>query len=188
MSELMRRRTRGGSRLRRALRTLAKDGGAVACVSVLLYCVVFNLSVVRGRSMAPGIHDGDRILVEPWSRAIGDFGRGDIAVLRSPIEPGLEYIKRIVALAGDEVLIADGRLWVNDELVEEPYADLGPAGESPLGDALVWTRVREGHCFVLGDNRPHSSDSRDFGQIPADLLRGRVRLRVWPPDRAGLLD
>lgn len=174
-------------RLRRTLRTLAKDGGAVACVSVLLYCLVFNLSVVRGRSMAPGIHDGDRILVEPWSRAIGDFGRGDVAVMRSPVEPGLEYIKRIVALPGDEVLIADGRLWVNDLLVEEPYAQLGEGVEG-VGDALVWTRVREGHYFVLGDNRPHSSDSRDFGQVPGDLLRGRVRLRLWPIERAGLID
>lgn len=188
MSDVVERLSARTGRVRRVLRTLAKDGGAVAVASVALYCLVFNLSVVRGRSMSPGIHDGDRILVEPWSRAIGDFGRGDVAVLRSPVEPGLEYIKRIVALPGDEVLIADGRLWVNSELVEEPYAALGDEDDRELGDAMVWTRVREGHYFVLGDNRPHSSDSRDFGQVPGDLLRGRVRLRVWPFGRAGLID
>jgi signal peptidase I len=176
---------RENSRLARAwhaLRVLAKDGCAVAGASALLYCLLFNLSVVRGRSMAPGIEDGDRILVEPWSRAIDDFDRGDVAVLRSPVEPGLEYIKRIVAVPGDDVLVTGGRLWVNGEPVDEPYAEIGD------DDVLHWTKVRAGHYFVLGDNRPHSSDSRDFGQVPAELLRGRVRLRLWPIGRAGLLE
>ena len=175
---------RVNARLRRwraTFATLAKDGFAVAGTSALLYCLLFNLSVVRGRSMAPGIEDGDRILVEPWSRAIGDFHRGDVAVLRSPVEPGLEYIKRIVAVPGDRVLVAGGRLWVNDAPVEEPYAAIGD------DEVIHFTKVRPGHYFVLGDNRVHSSDSRDFGQVPAELLRGRVRLRVWPIDRAGLL-
>ncbi|MEZ5978411.1 MAG: signal peptidase I [Planctomycetota bacterium] len=161
---------------------LVGDGGGVALASALLYCVLFNLSVVRGRSMEPGIHDGDRILVEPWTRAFGSYERGDVAVLRSPVEPGLEYIKRIVALPGDEVLILGSHLWVNGDLVEEPYA---VEIDEPV---IHWTRVKEGHFFVLGDNRPHSSDSREFGQVPQDLFRGKVRLRVWPPERVGMLD
>ena len=161
--------------------------GSVAQIGVLAvvaYALLFHLSVVRGSSMVPGIRDGDRILVDHLSYVLGDVHRGDVVVLRCPIDPSLDYIKRVIALPGDEVRIEDGGVYVNGDRIEEPYvAGADGAGVERRSD--LCERVERDHFFVLGDNRDHSSDSREFGQVSRELLRGRVDFRVWPPDRAG---
>jgi len=146
---------------------------------VVAYALLFHLSIVRGSSMAPGIHDGDRILVDHLSYFLGDVRRGDVVVLRCPLAPELDYIKRVIGLPGDDVRIEGGDVFVNGERLTEPYI----AGPDPR--SCLHEKVAPGHFFVLGDNREHSSDSREFGQVPRDFLRGRVELRVWPPERAG---
>lgn len=157
-------------------------GLRVTAVLFGLYALLFHVSVVRGNSMAPSIHDGDRILVAPWSLYLSQVERGDVVVLRYPLDPRLDYIKRVVGLPGDEVLLAGGRLWVNGTEVLEPYV------EEQDPESFVRTRVQAGHYFVLGDNRRRSSDSREFGQVPADHLRGVVDLRLWPISRVGPID
>jgi signal peptidase I len=152
-----------------------------ALVAAALYVVFFNLSVVRGNSMSPGIHDGDRILVEPWSYLLGGIERGDVVVLRYPLDPSVDYIKRVIGLPGDLVTLAGGHVWVNGELLEEPYI------QETDRDAYLSTRVADGQVFVLGDNRPRSSDSREFGQVPENYVRGRVDLRLWPLKRLGVV-
>jgi len=149
---------------------------------MLAYTLLFNLSVVRGASMQPGIHDGDRILVEPWSFLLSDVSRGDVVVLRSPQDPDLDYIKRVVGLPGEEVVVGPAGVFVNGERLSEPYAVGDHSGR------VLTTVVEPGHVFVMGDNRPHSADSRDFGLVPMADLRGRVDLRVWPPERMGLIN
>ncbi|MBI5434291.1 MAG: signal peptidase I [Planctomycetes bacterium] len=141
--------------------------------------LLFNLSVVRGSSMQPGIHDGDRIVIDPFAYLFGQVKRGDVVVLKYPLDPSVDYIKRVIGLPGDEVVIEAGIVWVNGVALEEPYvSDADPLSRSA-------TRVKPAHFFVLGDNRPRSSDSRDFGQVPAEYVRGRVEVRLWPFDRAG---
>jgi signal peptidase I len=148
----------------------------------LFYALFFNLSVVRGSSMAPGILDGDRILVEPWSYLLGPIERGDVIVLRYPLDPEIDYIKRVIGLPGDRVVLAQGKVWVNGELLQEPYvASIDPG-------SVLTTDVEPGQYFVLGDNRPRSSDSREFGCVPEAYVRGRVDLRLWPPARVGLIE
>ncbi len=159
-----------------------KDGLCAAVVAILFYTLSFNVSVVRGSSMSPGIHDGDRILIEPWSYVFAGVSRGDVVVMRSPVDPSVDYIKRVIGLPGDEILVAAGAVWVNGELLREPYA------VQEDRELFQWTRVIDEHYFVLGDNRPHSSDSREFGLVPASFLRGRVDLRVWPLPRMGWLE
>jgi signal peptidase I len=168
------------ARVQQRLQT-ALLGGRMAVVALLVWLLLFQVSVVRGSSMTPGIVDGDRILIEPWSYWMGAVRRGDVVVLRYPVDPSVDYIKRVVGLPGDLVAMAGGRVWVNGTLLDEPYA---------ISDPLTWQveHVRDGHYFVLGDNRPRSADSREFGQVAAELLRGRVDLRVWPPRRAGILE
>ncbi|MCP5020750.1 MAG: signal peptidase I [bacterium] len=143
----------------------------------------FNYSEVRGASMRPGIHDRDRILVDHVSYSFVEVERGDIIVLRYPLDPSLDYIKRVVALPGDEVVIQYGGLWVNGQPVEQPYVDVKSLDPS----TTLRTKVKEGHYFVLGDNRIRSSDSREFGQVKKSLVRGKVRFRIWPLDRVGLI-
>ncbi|QDU67602.1 signal peptidase I [Engelhardtia mirabilis] len=167
--------------LSRRARSL-RDGLFVSVAGMLAYTLLFNLSVVRGASMQPGIHDGDRILVEPWSFVFGHVNRGDIVVLRSPVDPQLDYIKRVVGLPGERVVVGPAGVFVDGSRLEEPYA------VTDRDDRVVSTVVDPGHVFVMGDNRPHSADSRDFGLVPVQDLRGRVELRVWPPARIGILD
>jgi signal peptidase I len=146
------------------------------------WMLLFHVSVVRGSSMLPGIEDGDRILVSPWSYAFEDVRRGDVVVLQCPSDARLDYIKRVVALPGDLVAMAGGELWVNGERADESYlAAIDP-------ESWCVTRVPDRHVFVLGDNRPRSSDSRDFGPVPAEAVRGRVEWRLWPPARAGRVE
>lgn len=145
----------------------------------VLYGLVFNFSVVRGSSMAPGIHDGDRILVNHISYLVQEVQRGDIVVLHYPLDPRLDYIKRVIGLPGDHVRVEGERVYLNGMLVEEPYIREGDPS------SRVEMLIGDNQCFVMGDNRRHSSDSRDFGLVPLENLVGKVDLRVWPFSRAG---
>jgi len=152
-------------------------------VLALAWGLAFNFSEVRGSSMEPGIHDRDRILVDHVSYMFADVTRGDVVVLRYPLDPSLDYIKRIVGLPGDEIVIDRGAVYINGEALPEPYVDA--ASIEPW--TSMRTTVRPGHYFVLGDNRRRSSDSREFGQVPMEYLRGKVRARLWPVERIGLI-
>ena len=150
---------------------------------LLAWALCFNFSEVRGGSMMPGIQDRDRILVDHVSYLFGPVERGDVIVMRYPMDPSLDYVKRVVGLPGDHVQIFDGFVWVNGALLEEPY--VAPTSNDPY--AFVDTVVQSNCYFVLGDNRIRSSDSREFGQVPHEYLRGKVRMRLWPPARAGMI-
>jgi len=148
---------------------------------LVLYVGVFHLSVVRGSSMTPSIHDGDRILIDPLTFLLQGVQRGDIVVLKYPLDPSVDYIKRVVGLPGDEIVIEGGQVWVNGRRLDEPYVG------DPDPFCSLRTHVRPAHYFVLGDNRLRSCDSREFGQVPQDYVRGKVELRLWPLARAGLI-
>lgn len=162
-------------------RVIRSIGSGIQILGLLAisYALLFHVSVVRGSSMTPGIEDGDRILVDHLSYVLGEVRRGDVAVLRCPVDEHLDYIKRVIAVPGDRVRIEDGIVRVNGELMPEPYV-VEPDRSTNLDEV-----VAPDHFFVLGDNREHSADSREFGQVHRRLLRGRVDLRVWPPERAG---
>ncbi|MEO6708166.1 MAG: signal peptidase I [Planctomycetota bacterium] len=151
----------------------------VCCLAFFAYVALFHISVVRGSSMAPGIHDGDRIVVDHFAYLLGPVKRGDVVVLKYPLDPSLDYIKRVIGLPGDEIMIDQGQVWVNGKELTEPYV----ASADPL--SRTFARVQPAHYFVLGDNRPRSSDSREFGQVPMDYVRGRVEVRLWPISRIG---
>jgi signal peptidase I len=157
-------------------------GLQLGVLMLVAYGLVFNFSVVRGSSMTPGIADGDRIVVDHLSYVLGDVQRGDIVVLEYPLDPQYDYIKRVIGLPGDKILIRDGEVRVNGRHLDEPYVQLQDENR-----CLSLTVAPESF-FVLGDNRPHSSDSREFGLVPRANLVGKVDLRVWPLERAGLLD
>jgi signal peptidase I len=167
-----------GRRLRRMLLH-----GIPRCfvVAMLVWGLCFNFSEVRGSSMEPGIHDRDRILVDHVSYLLHEVERGDIVILRYPLDPSVDYIKRVVGLPGDVIVLAGGKLWVNGELVDEPY--VAAAAIDPYSRTRIV--VEPDHYFVLGDNRLRSSDSREFGQVSRELLRGKVQVRIWPLGRVG---
>jgi signal peptidase I len=115
--------------------------------------------------------------------------RGDVAVFDAPVH-GLDdttLIKRIVGLPGDRVLIKNGRVWVNDELVAEPYIQYSLPPDYTYPQTGVAAVVPDREYFVLGDNRLNSSDSRLGWFVPVENLIGRAWLSYWPPGRLGIV-
>ena len=101
----------------------------------------------------------------------------------NPRDHAVDYVKRVVGLPGDHIEIFRGQVWIDGARVNEGYV----AEENLDPWAVVDTVVEPGHYFVLGDNRLRSSDSRDFGQVAEVYLRGKVRARLWPAARVGLI-
>jgi len=152
----------------------------IAAAAALLQASVLQVSVVRGSSMEPTLCDGDLLVVDRLACGIDGLEYGDVIVLRNPVESGVDFVKRVVALPGDRVALRDGRLLVNGAEAER-------FKHVPDDYDMPELLVPSDHVFVLGDNRPVSADSRDFGIVPGPLLLGKVRARVWPPARAALL-
>ncbi|MBL8754777.1 MAG: signal peptidase I [Planctomycetes bacterium] len=144
-----------------------------ASLMILAHVFVIQVSVVKGHSMEPCLHDGDRLVVDRVSYSLGEVGRGDVVVLRYPKDPSVDFVKRVVGLPGDRVAMHGGMLTVNGSLADD-YGCIVDAQE------LAEQEVPPGHVFVLGDNRPVSCDSREFGLVPHELLKGKVRVRFWP--------
>ena len=162
-------------------------------IFVLIYFLVAQPNQVHGRSMMPNFHDGEFILTEKITYRMREPVRGEVVVFKAPpsepcAEDQCEYIKRIIALPGDRVRLRTGRIWINDRLLEEGY--LPREMKTQPGSFLREGRevvIPAGHYLVLGDNRPHSRDGREFGPIPRQNIIGRAILRYWPLSRFGII-
>jgi signal peptidase I len=157
-------------------RSLIADVVKFAIFFAILYLYVMQVSVVRGQSMEPSFHDGDRLVVDKLTYLVSDVRRFDVVVLRAPSSNGMDFIKRVVGLPGETVEIRDGHLYVGDVLIEEDFALT--RDYKHYGPYVV----PADEYFVLGDNRPYSNDSRTFSFIRRDAIRGKIRLRFWPLD------
>jgi signal peptidase I len=154
---------------------------------ILIHQFVFNLSTVKGHSMKPTLLDGEWLFINKLVYWIGDPQRGDIVIFKehAPEVDNPPYlVKRVVGVAGDKLEIHAGRLYVNGQAVEEPYTD------TRIQDDMAEVTIREGHLFVMGDNRHAgaSKDSRSFGEIPVADIKGRAQFILWPISKAGILD
>ena len=136
---------------------------------------MLNLYVIQGPSMEPCYRSGDVLLVRRLGGA--PIARGDVVVLRDPREPEAHDLKRVVALPGETVRLADGSLYVDGAHMPEPYLGGLPAA---LGlERREWSLPGD-RFFVLSDNRARGTDSRHFGPVPRAAIIGRVWCRVWP--------
>ena len=128
-------------------------------------------------SMVPTLEIGDRVLANKFVYHFTEPQRGDIVVFDSVAEDDDQtLIKRVVGVAGDEIQVQAGVLYVNGEEREEPYLN----DEDLFRGFYGPTVVPEGHIFVLGDNRGNSADSRVFGPLPLENLKGEAFMRFWP--------
>ncbi|HDQ26438.1 MAG TPA: signal peptidase I, partial [bacterium] len=114
--------------------------------------------------------------------------RGDVVIFRYPEDPKFMFIKRCVAIPGDTVEVRDKKLYINEKAPVEKnfiyHKDIRtfPAAYAPRDNFGPFT-VPEGHLFVMGDNRDFSADSRFWGFLPYDYLRGKAWVVYWPPNR-----
>jgi signal peptidase I len=146
--------------------------------------VTFGMQVARvdGQSMDPTLKDQDRLVVNKLAYHIGDPQPGDIVMMRYPADPDKSFVKRMIAKEGDTVQIVNGQVRVNELVVPAPYV----SGEHQSYDDWGPKVIPNGYCFVLGDNRSNSSDSRIFGFVPNKYIIAKVQLRWWPPSAATL--
>jgi signal peptidase I len=153
----------------------------IALLAVLRNLVVES-SFVLSDSMEPTLQPGDWLLVDKLCYGFdgpgGTPARGDIVVFNAPLEPGDEYVKRVVAIPGDTVQITGGRLILNGTPVDEPYLSAdsratggGGSGENAFSEP---TLIPPGKYLVLGDNRPASKDSRSWGLLAGEEIIGRA--------------
>jgi signal peptidase I len=186
--------TGSGREERSGHRSPRKGGGFLEFLIILLvaFALVFGLVKpfvleafrVPSESMVPTLEVGDRFLANKFIYRIREPERGDIIVFRS-VEGGDEdLVKRVVAVAGDEVAVENGVLRVNDVTQNEPFTNKGFPDDGSFFGPM---RVPEGEVFVMGDNRANSRDSRFFGPVPLENIEGEAVASFWPPSRIGVL-
>lgn len=177
-----------------------------ALVIISLRLFVLQPVRVSGHSMDPTLADNQRLMVlKP-----GGLSRFDIIVCKEPGNEKKEVVKRLIGMPGDKVAVKDDQLYINDELVEEPFLAtyLGLMKEGKLAEEYSYDKnyqrladsattftspdfeveVKADHYFLLGDNRLISLDSRRFGQVSKDAIVGKAIFSYWPLDKLGKIE
>ncbi len=205
-SKLRRPRHRG--RLRALVEWVVVIGGAFG-LAVLIQMFLFQPFRIPSGSMIPTLDVGDRIVVNKLSYKLHDPNRGDVVVFTTPDCEGAgtadwanctivgnyaDLVKRVVGLPGDRIAIADDRVYIDGEVLSEPYVRPGATtvAQPPFGCEFPGTPdepyvVPDDMVFVMGDNRSDSLDSRCFGPIPESSLVGRAFVVIWPFRHLGWL-
>ncbi|MBW6463575.1 MAG: signal peptidase I [Dethiobacteria bacterium] len=151
-------------------------------LALLIRLFLFEVFVVEGRSMHPTLHETERLMVNKVIYRFDQPKYGDIVVFE--YEPGRDFIKRVIGTPGDKIEIKTGRVYINGQLLEEPYLldnmemnDFGPVEVPP------------GFLFLMGDYRINSMDSRDprVGFVSLEDLKGRAFFIFWPPWEARVI-
>src|SRR4051794_2449642 len=159
-------------------------------VAVVVRTFLFQMFWIPSESMSPTLEQGDRVIVTKVGDPSGPT-RGDVLVFSRP--PALtsaedNLIKRVIGLPGDHIAFVDGKVFVNEVPLDEPYLPPGTqtVDLSSPGCALAAPCVvGSDELWMMGDNRDHSADSRRFGPIKRDTVVGRAFVTVWPFSRFG---
>lgn len=166
--QIVRSNQRSKSLFREALETIL--------LAVVLYFLIDGVVArveVKNISMQPTLYEGELLLVNRLAYRFGEFHHGDIIVFHFPQDPEEDYIKRVIGLPGDKVVVENGMVTVNGVNLIEPYIAAPP---SYVGEWIV----PDGMLFVLGDNRNSSYDSHSWGFVPFENVVGRAIFIYWP--------
>jgi len=161
----------------RLVRRLLVAVAAVAIVLVLLSwarAFVCQVARVDGQAMAPTLEDGAFVLVSKLAYQWEQPRRGDVVMHLYPVNPRKMFVNRIIADEGDTVRIADGRVFINDLPLDDSYVLPEYRSHDDWGPQVV----PDGYCFVMGDHRNNSADSRHWGFVPVKYVLGRVAYRL----------
>lgn len=161
----------------------------VCAVFLVIYMFLFRPFQVSGTSMFPNFSDKQYILTNIISLKMEPVKYGDVIVFRAPREPEKDYIKRVIGMPGDRIMLRDGNVYLNGKLLDESKyltSTVKTYGEAYLKENTVLIVPPENY-FVLGDNRPGSSDSRDWGFVPLKSIVGKSFFTYWPFDKMGVV-
>lgn len=173
---------------------------ALAFVGELAHVVIISLAIiipvryfliqpfyVKGASMEPNFYDHEYLIIDELSYRLSEPERGDIVVFRYPNDPRQYFIKRIIGMPGERVVISGGKVMVHnaahpDGVTIDESSYLGTLATMGQKDVTLGAE----QYYLLGDNRPSSLDSRIFGPVPRSFLIGKVWFRGWPPEKVKL--
>ena len=168
-------------RARSVLRDVAETLVFTLLIYVLVRTFLFENYRVVGRSMEPSLQNDQYLVIDKLGYRLHEPQRGDIVVFRDPRSDGRKLIKRVMGLPGETIEIRNGQVFVNGQLLDEPYIDSqGRYTQQP-------TQVPEDQYFVLGDNRNNSSDSHNWGTLPSENVVGKAWISYWPPASWGAI-
>jgi len=157
-------------------------------IFVVVYLFLVQPHEVKGTSMEPSFHNNEYILTDKITYRFQEPKRGDVVIFKSPGNPDVDYIKRIIGLPGERVKVEGGYVYINENKLPEVYLKdltaLSPGDTMKEGQEIT---IPPNQLLVLGDNRPHSSDSRAFGPIDRNSVIGRAIVRYWPLPEFGLV-
>lgn len=160
----------------------------IGSLFIVIYLFIAAPNQIKGASMEPSFYNGEYIMTSKITYRFRKPHRGDVIVFQSLRNPDIDYIKRIIGLPGDKVEVKNSEVYVNDIMLTERYisekTNLWEGGFVRENVPLV---VPENMIFVMGDNRPRSSDSREFGPIPIQSIIGEVFYRYFPAEKMGAI-
>lgn len=161
--------------------------GIIIGLTYLIVTFVGQRTSVSGHSMETTLQDGDQLIVDKISYRFREPKRYDIIVFPYQYEENVFYIKRIIGLPGETVQVKDGYTYINGERLESDIYGAEPMEAGGIASEPVI--LGEDEYFVLGDNRNHSSDSRDpgVGVLNREDLLGRAWIRIYPFDHMGVI-
>jgi signal peptidase I len=173
-------------------KSLLTELAQIAVLALVLYVVIqFAVQTVHviGLSMYPTLDNDNFLIASRLDYRFHEPERGDIIIMRDPFSGTQDFIKRVIALPGERLLIRNARVYIDGRQLDEPY----------LRDNDAWTVNKdwggaEGQVlasdsyFVMGDNRNKSSDSRFFGTILRSRIEAKAYVRIWPIDHLGLIN
>ncbi len=166
------------------LRSWFRDVLLAFATAIFIVIFVIQPVKVEGTSMQPRLVDQERIFVNRFIYRFSDIHRGDVVVFWYPKDRSKSFIKRVLAVPGDDIEIRYGSVYVNGQKVDEPY--LKP--EYRDHESYPKVIVRPDLYFVLGDHRNSSNDSRNWGFVPRELIYGKAVFSYWPMSRVGPVD
>lgn len=156
----------------------------LALLAVLIFSLrlfVFQPFLVEGQSMEPNLHNRQYLIVDrlfyQWR---GGLRRGQVVVFHPPTHPEQSYIKRVIGLPGDKVNITDGQIYINGVKLSESYLEESKTFVSQNLTGNLEQILAANQYFVMGDNRSHSSDSREWGVLPQENIIGRAGIVLFP--------
>lgn len=172
---------------------LVKTGIIVFIIAFALRYFAVQPFIVDGESMMPNFVNNEYLLAEKISYTTGEPKRGDVVIFRYPKNPSVSYIKRVIGMPGETVKIENNTITIvnsqypKGQVLEEDYL---PAGTLTLAsgssEGAFSMNLSTDQYFVMGDNRQHSSDSREWGALPKTNIIGRAWLTVTPTEKFGI--